>query len=241
MRKRAVPRSVRNAGNVAERASCSCTRSLTASTVNQMYSRMDTRLSDFPRAYTIAQGYQHYRITNIKLRIKSPYDTYVNYGTGAGAYQKPYLYYMIDKSASIPTNVQLEGLKQMGAKPRVMDEKQILVSWRPSVLQFGATNIGGGIGLPNKYVLSPWLSTGQSPLSATWAPSQVSHLGIYWGAFSALNGVAEPITYEVELEVQFEFKKPLVHTSIGVTSATPAQLAEINSSVDGVVGGPDGV
>ena len=172
------------------------------------------------------------------MRIKSPFDTFVNSGN---AYQKPYLYYMLDKSGGIPTNVQLEGLKQMGARPRVMDEKAIVVSWKPSVLDFSATSLPGGIGLPNHYKLSPWLSTGEVPQSTPWTPSQVDHLGIYWGAFASLSGTAPAITYDVEVEVQFQFKKPLVSTTIGAVNATPATFAEANTSVDGVVGGPDGV
>lgn len=227
--------------NVPEYASCSVTRTLTPGTNNTIYSMLNTQLSQFTRAATIAQGYQHYRITNIKLRIKSPYDTYGNQNPIGGVYQKPYFYYMIDKSASVPTNVTLEGLKQMGAKPIAMDEKAITISWKPSVLEFTATAIPGMIGKPNKYRLSPWLSTTDNPQSATWTPSTVDHLGIYWGTFSALAGVADPITYDVEMEVQFQFKKPLVHTPAGAQTAVQAQFAEQNSSVDGVVGGPDGV
>lgn len=208
-----------------------------------MYAQMNTQLSDFPRAVTVAQGYQHYRITNVKLKFKSPYDTYINMGPqGTGAYQKPYFYYMLDKSGSVPNNVSLEGLKGMGAKPRALDEKAIVISWKPSVLEFTGTQNAGGIGLPNKYKLSPWLATGAFPSATTWAPSTVDHLGVYWGIFAALAGVADPIKYDAEIEVQFEFKGPL--TTAAQTSDTPALTlapATLNRSPDGIVGGPDGV
>lgn len=206
-----------------------------------MYSTMNTALSQFDRATTVAQGYQFYRITNVKLKVKSPYDTYINMGaTGTGAYQKPYFYYMLDKSASIPPTITLEGLKQMGAKPRVFDEKGLTVSWKPSVLELVAPALPLTTGIPAKYKLSPWLSTAAAPMT-TWLPSGVDHLGIYWGAFASLAGVADPIRFDVELEVQFQFKGPLITTAAGVTAATPTQLAEINQSVDGIVGGPDGI
>lgn len=203
---------------------------------------MNTQLSDYTRAVDVAKGYAFYRIANIKLRIKSPYDTFINGGpAGTGGYQKPYFYYMIDKSGGIPTNVQLEGLKQMGARPRVMDEKSIVVSWKPSVLDFSATSLPTSVGFPNHYKLSPWLSTNNIPQSTPWTPSQVDHLGIYWGAFASLVGTAPNlITYDVEVEVQFQFKKPIVSTPIGAVNATPATYALTNTSVDGVVGGPDG-
>jgi len=202
-----------------------------------MYSLLNTQLVDFDRAVAVAKGYAFYRITNIKLRVKSPFDTYINTGN---AYQKPYLYHMLDKSGGLPTNVALEGLKNMGAKPRAMDEKAITFSWKPSVLDFSATVLPAAVGLPNRYTLSPWLSTNERPQSTPWTPSTVDHLGIYWGAFAALTGTADPITYEVEVECQFEFKGPLVATATGAVSATQAVMALPNDSVDGVVGGPDG-
>lgn len=238
---RRIPRSMTNQP---EHASLSCTRSFPASTVNTIYAQLNTQLSGFPRAVNVAQSYQFYRITNIKLRVKSPYDTYINMGpTASGAYQKPYFYYMLDKSASIPTNITLEGLKQMGAKPRPLDEKAITISWKPTVLTAVATNlpVSGGAPMPSQYKSSPWLSTSANTQTPAWFASEVDHLGIYWGAFSALAGVADPITYETELEVQFEFKKPLVITSTGDTVATVLDFAQPNRSVDGVVGGPDGI
>lgn len=202
-----------------------------------MYSLLNTQLVDYDRAVTVAQGYAFYRITNIKLRIKAPFDTYINTGN---AYQKPYLYHMLDKSGGVPTNVSLEGLKNMGAKPKAMDERAITISWKPSVLDFAATALPS-TGLANHYKLSPWLSTNDRAQTTPWAPSTVDHLGVYWGAFAGLTGTADPITYEVEVECQFEFKGPLVATATGAVSATPAVMAERNSSVDGVVGGPDGI
>ena len=40
---------------------------------------------------------------------------------------------MIDKAGAIPTNITLEGLKQMGAKPQALDEKPVPMA---GVLQF---------------------------------------------------------------------------------------------------------
>lgn len=210
---------------------------MTASTVNTMYSLFNTQLSQFPRAVNVAQSYQHYKIKNIILRVKGSFDTYMNTGN---AYQKPYFYYMIDKSGSIPQNVTLEGLKQMGAKPRALDEKALTVSWSPSVLEFTATQVTTQVGLPNKYKISPWLSTADRVATNTWVPSSVDHLGIFWGAFAGLTGVADPITYDVEVEVQFQFKKPITIVAPGAQTAIPAVFATPNDSVDGVVGGPDG-
>lgn len=201
---------------------------------------MNTQLSQFDRAFGVAKFYQYYRIKNIRLTFKPQMDTFAN-NSGIG-YTKPYLYYMIDKSGALPSNVTLESLKQMGARPRVLDEKSITVSWTPSVLDFAATNVTGGIGLPNKYKLAPWLTTNENGVTTTWNPSTVDHLGIYYIAVSALVGGTPPtVKYDVEVEVQFEFKKPLVENAPDAPAAIPIEPAILNNSPDGIVGGPDGL
>jgi len=229
----------RSKTNVPEMASCSVTRTATVGAINTIYNNMNTQIADYPRATVIAAAYQEYRITNIKMRFKSPWDTY----SGAvGGYQKPYFYYMLDKVGSVPNNITLEGLKGMGAKPRAFDEGSQIISWAPSVLSSVGTNIGAGTTNLNKPIRSPWLTTSQNPDSPSWTINNVDHLGVYWGVFAALAGPNPPVafTYDVEIEVQFQFRKPLVNRT-GSQSAVPITLAMINDSVDGVVDGPDGV
>lgn len=233
-------RTARKMRNQPEKASMSEVRTMTASNVNQIYSLLNTKLADFPRATAVGQNYAQFRITNIKLRVKSPYDSYINTGPAAlGSYQKPYFYYMLDKTGSIPTNITLEGLKGMGAKPIALDEKQITISWAPTVLSAVGTSGAGNLSTLTKPRAMQWLATDNTPENATFSASQVEHFGVYWGAFASLQGVSNPITYDVECEVQFQFKKPLIRSQ-GNTQATPAAFAEVNSSIDGVVGGPDG-
>ena len=133
--------------NVAEYASLSEQRTMSVSggfTTNNLYSLMNTSLDQFKRASTVAQGYQHYRIKYIKVSVKPTFDTYQTVGGGpATISSKPNLYYMIDKAGAIPTNITLEGLKQMGAKPRALDEKPVPIGWRPSVLTVDMT--AGGV------------------------------------------------------------------------------------------------
>ena len=115
----------RGTKNTPEYASMSESRTMAAPgpapfTTNNLYSLMDTSLSQFTRAQQVAKAYQHYRIKYVQLKIRSSFDTYaVNPATPIG---KPYLYYLIDKAGAVPTNVSLEGLKMAGAKPRALDE-----------------------------------------------------------------------------------------------------------------------
>ena len=127
----------RRTRNVAEYASLSEQRTMSVSggfTTNNLYSLMNTSLDQFKRASTVAQGYQHYRIKYIKVSVKPTFDTYQTVGGGpATISSKPNLYYMIDKAGAIPTNITLEGLKQMGAKPRALMRSQSPLA---GVLQF---------------------------------------------------------------------------------------------------------
>jgi len=228
--------------NVPDKASLSETRSLIApggNTINTLYSLMNTSLEQYTRAPLVAQGYQHYRIKHISLKIKSPFDTWISSGN---TYAKPYLYYMIDKAGAIPTNITLEGLKQMGAKPRALDEKALTINWSPSVLQQEMTAGGGaptsqGAG----YKISPWLNTSNITVGSPWNPSSVDHLGVYFFVEAQANGTPTPYFYEIDVEVQFEFKKPLVTRSVSSVHAVALEIAQLNDSPDGIVGGPDGV
>lgn len=239
--KRKVPRRNKTS-NVAEYASLSETRSIvvpgTNNLMNVMYSLMNTSLEQYTCVLLVAQAYQHYCIKHILFKLKPPFDTYIS-GTTVGT-GKPYLYYMIDKAGAIPTNITLEGLKQMGAKPRAFDEKELLISWSPSVLQDTLT-AGGAVPVSqgSAYKISPWLNTNNVSIGAPWNASSVDHLGVYWIVACPVYGTVP--AYEIDVEVQFEFKKPLITKSVGSVHAVPAQLAEQNDSPDGIVGGPDGI
>lgn len=237
----------RGVRDVPDRASLSVTRSMEATgppgtqfSVNTLYSLMNTQLIDYPRAVTVASAYQHYRIKKITLRFKPSYDTFGALGIGAPANQsKPILYHMIDKSGSVPTNASLEALKNMGAKPKQFDEKDHVVSWRPSVLEAVMYASGGtGASSASKYQISPWLTTSAANVSpGAFSPSGIDHLGCYW----YLNQLAGSASYQysIECEVQFEFKKPL-NNLLAASEAITARVATLNTSSDGVVGGGDG-
>lgn len=230
--------------NVSEYASLSENRTVIAPSgsnlINTMYSLMNTSLEQYTRAPLVAQAYQHYRIKNITLKMKPPADTFVSGATVA--YSKPYLYHMIDKAGAIPTNITLEGLKQMGAKPRALDEKPLTISWAPSVLQDAMTTGGAAaVSQGSAYKISPWLNTNGTSVGNAWTASTVDHLGVYWFLEAPGAGSPPAFVYEIDVEVQFEFKKPLIVRATGSTHAVGVQLATLNDSPDGIVGGPDGV
>lgn len=214
-------RGFRPAKNVAEWASCSETFSLNNPNpgpppltnamfpANTMYQKRDFALDQFTRASLIARGYQHYRIKKITMKYKPLVDTFTNSGALASV---PNLFYMIDKSGSLPNNPTLAMLKQMGSKAHRFDDKSITVAWRPSVLDVAAT--GAAANSPAQYKISPWLSTNANQLGVgVWNPSTVDHQGIFW--YSEQDMAAQIAYYSIEITVEFQFKKPLAQLGSG--------------------------
>lgn len=235
-------RAMRRGGkNVSDFATCSVSSTILPRgggnfASNIMYSSFQSngiKLSDFPRAADIGANYQHFKIKKCTLTLKWAYDTFST-GLGAGS-SRPSLYYMIDKSGSVPANITLEGLKQMGAKPHACDNRQFVISWRPAVLTEDQNQLAGPVA--SQYRISPWLATNPgAPGPNVYNPSDVAHNGIYWYVEQLFGG---GVQYQAELEVQFAFKKPLYGASVSALAPTGFQLAAPDTSVDGIVGGPD--
>jgi len=173
-------------------------------------------------------------MTNIKMTFLPTLDTI---GVAAGP-SKVFLYYMIDKSGSIATNSTLEALKQMGAKPIALDEKPVSVSWAPSVLNSVLTATPAGTSQPGQYKISPWLSTQSSVGNpGAFTGSVVDHFGLYWYVWSLAGGTA--VQFNVEIEVQFQFKKPLLVLTTSAYNAVPSVIPIHDNSSDGIADGRD--
>lgn len=231
-KKSVAPKKKFNAGDF---ASCSVVRTLAPAQMNAMYSFDNFILADFQRAADISRNYQHYRMSGIRLTWKPSYDTFNN-ALGAPPLQKPYLYYMIDKAGAFPDNITLEGLKQAGARPHRFDESPVSAIWRPSVLTEDLN--AAGAASATQYKVSPWLSTNANATNpGAWNPSRVVHQGIKWyiEEFSA-----STTAVQLEVEIQFQFKKPLF-PSLAAVPAKGIQYAVIDQSPDGVEGGSDGM
>lgn len=206
--------------NVPDQASLSVKTSLQPNVgnnfvCNQMYNQINIQLAQYDRAVNVAKAYQFYRISKVKLTVLFPYDTFVS---AAGFTGRPNFYYMLDKSGSLPVAATLDQLKQMGARPKVVDNKPTSIQWKPSVLTEEET-LGGAVAA--QYKLSPWLSVN--------APT-IQHRGVYWFLEQLFAGAGNGTQYEVEMEIQFEFKKPLWTGSPGTVAAigsVPASSDEV--------------
>ena len=165
-----------------------------------------TQLADlaFDRAQTVAQAFQEFRIKYVKLTFRPNFDTYQAGAPGTAAI--PQLYFMYNKSNSIPTNANAGTFASMGCRPYRMDDYNLVRAWKPTVINAPMTAAGAVVA--SQILTSPWLSTNANSgnPAAAWAPSAVDHLGC---AFYITNSVvADAQVYNIDVEVLFEFRKP---------------------------------
>lgn len=188
---------------------------------NQVYRIRDIALDQFDACKLIAQAYQFYRIKRVTLKWIPLVDTF----TAGGSETVPRLYYMIDKSGSIPTNIALAGLKKMGAKPLRLDDKQITRGWAPSVLT--ADTAAPGVLQSSQYKVSPWLSTNGNVLNpGAFVASSIDHLGCF---FCVEQEIGSSANYRVELTVEFQFKKPLWGQDLTSSESLPVQYTLLHA------------
>jgi hypothetical protein len=157
---------------------------------------------EYDRAQTVAQAYQEFRIKYIKFTFRPSADTF----PAVAGNSIPTLYYMIDKTNSIPTGANAGTFFSLGCRPVRMDDKQVEIAWKPSVLVSTAT--AAGVAQASQYQERPWLSTNANAFNpgAAWAPSTVDHLGIVF--YVTKINPADTLNYQLDIEVEFEFRKP---------------------------------
>lgn len=202
-----VPRKMYNrATTKTQIATCSETDNLVYAT-NTAY-RLSAMSLDAAsqRVLDIAKGYQQYRLKKITCVFKPKFDTFA----AGGASSVPEFHYIIDKLNSFPPGTNLQSLRDAGAKPIRFDDKNIVVSWRPSVL----TETFGQANPASQYKLSPWLSVNANAgTNNPFAYSSIDHYGLTW----QINVLASPGYGDLQMEftLDWEFRRPLTNVSLG--------------------------
>lgn len=198
----------------------------TTLSTNQAYQSYKISLALFPRASAVAKGYQLYRIKRATFKMSPLYDTFAEGGTTS----VPYLYYMIDRTKNLISNNGLDVLKRMGAKPRRVDERVVSFSWSPSVL-VGSLDVNPPVGQSTnqftQYKISPWLNTRDSENLGVWNPDGTDHQGVVWYVETT---TGQAIPYKMELQVEFEFKKPSFEVTPVVGNPDPIDVLDILSA-----------
>lgn len=175
------------------------------STAGQVYDLNTLNLGSLAACKQIANFYQYYRITSVQMRFKPNSDTYA-----PGGVVLPYLYFLYDKSGSLGllSGPQFEAA---GAKPVRVDDKIITRSWRPSVLM---SNNDANI---VQFRTSPWMPTKDSTGATN---NNTFHLGAVW-YISKINP-ADAQTYDIDVTVTVQFRKPLVEIAPGAQKSINA-------------------
>lgn len=152
------------------------------------------------RAPRVAANYQYFKITMIEMKILTAFDTY----PGGGAVRMPQVYWMINKGDSIPPGLGFNQLLSLGAKPRVLNERNSTFRFKPAVVVDADEGGAPGAARP---IVSPWLLTNSNEGGA-WAPSNTEHGGVILGVLPMAPGDATQ--YQVQITYHLKFKKPLV-------------------------------
>lgn len=176
----------------------------------------------YDRSQAVAQAYQQYRIKYVKMTFRPSADTFAPVPGNI----IPQLYWMIDKTNSIPLNATADTFFSMGARPKRMDDKNKVFAFKPSALV--ADYSAAGVTTASQLKISPWLSTNANSgnPAAAWAPSSVDHLGCAF--YVTKINPADTIQYAIDIEVVFEFRKPLWK---GTDSAEQNNKVLINGEV----------
>jgi len=217
-----------------EYATCKELYTIKGMTSNNPYSDLEQNLLQYERAELIAQAYQFFRIKYIKYTFLARYNVYQGNTNETTAFPMPQLYTMVDKAGALPTTTSIQQLKEMGAKPRKFT-RNLSVAWKPGV-SITTGNNNNALSLNTGVKISPWLMTNRAPEQAGWVANDTDHKGLYW--FMETAGLPGDGTYEydAEVEVVFEFKKPLAQVPEGATPAIRVStLTKKKTTPDGQV------
>lgn len=175
----------------------------------------------YDRAQTVAQAFQEFRIKYVKYTFQPSADTFPI----AAGNVIPQMYFMIDRANAVPTNITIGQLRDMGAKVQRFDDKNKVIAFKPSVLMSGQSAPGADVASQIK--LRPWLSTNANSgnIGAAWAPSAIDHQGLVM-FITKINPATPPVPVNVDVEVVFQFRKPLWRVPLGGVGASSYQLIE---------------
>lgn len=202
--RKSAPRRMRIKRNQPEWATLSETIDYGNENVGTVYNNNDIQLAGFPRASAVAQGYQYFRITRLTFKYKPLLDTFASTGNT----QVPYLYWVINKNGTEYPVLTTPWFLANGAKPIRFDDKTVTISYAPAVsYSMLEANTPSATQEPNQAKILQWLNTTKDAfLNQPFAASQVSHAGHYLMVTSP--GSTVPMSYEVTLTAEFQFKKP---------------------------------
>lgn len=166
-----------------------------------------TKLGNLARTLTIMNAYQYYRITSVEMRFKPQSDTF----SAGGSAQIPYLYFQYDKSGSLSGTMNAGSFEEIGTKAIRFDDKTIVRTWKPSVVTGDSASPQT---LATQFKVSPWLSTVYNGN----LNDNIEHYGACF--YISKQNPGDSTTYDVDVILNVQFRKPLVLPAQGVESVS---------------------
>lgn len=177
------------------------------------------------RPQSIAPNFGLYRIAKLIFRYKPQADTFVSNPTafgGAGAATVPQLYWKMNRFADAPAAFTAQNLRDLGARPFRLDDKNVTVAYKPNIL----TSIISGGSNSGQLKMTPWLNTDDAPDTPGFVVSSTQHYGHFFIIDCVTNGSGQQPVAQVDITIVYEFKNP--RTQWGSVSAAPSQkLSEL--------------
>jgi len=228
-RKMRLARRARRASRTTETASLKEVYEFAVLDNNTAYIDYQNSLARSTRAAMVAQGFREFCITKVEYIFKPTLDTFQ--GPILGGTTVPYLYAAVDRTGALVDFTTADQLRNLGVKPRRLDDKTLRVSFKPAVLNY-ARDLTGATNIWSQPKVSPWLSTDKNndvTPAAGWAPSSIDHLGLAWYVESGGNNTVLN-QYNVEVVTHYKFRKPNiikpVEVAEGVEPPKPAKQVE---------------
>lgn len=202
--------SKRNPNNIGGPNTCKVIESIPAAGVNLNTPYMNTIGGiTGPRAQAIAKEFGLYRIAKIIFTYRPLWDTYNSSlpGVGASPNSVPTLYWKMNRYGDCPAAFTGAYMRELGAKPYRLDDKQITIAYKPNTLVV-QDNAAGATAASIK--MTPWLSTDDTPQDFNFVMSTAEHFGhtlfVEGGGAGAANGTVA----NLDVKVVYEFKNPRV-------------------------------
>lgn len=159
------------------------------------------------RASQMAKLFGEYRIKKIEYIYRPLFDTYSSSLPGAGNAPNsvPTLYCRLNRYGDVPGAFNANYMRAMGAKPKRLDDKQVMFSYVPNVIQ-SQQNIVGTTTATIK--LAPWLSTDDLVADNNFNLSTAEHYGHSLFVEGGGAGTAQGAVAYQDCKVYYEFRHP---------------------------------
>lgn len=172
------------------------------------------------RASAIAKEFGLYRIVGLKYTFRPLFDTYSSSLPGAGNAPNsvPTLYWKMNRYGDIPGVFNGDYMRSLGAKPFRLDDKNVVVRFKPNILQSQQNTVGPS---QASIKISPWLSTDDTPQDNLFTLSTATHYGMSLFVEGGGAGTALGACCLYDLQIIYEFKNPRAVVSSSIDQNTP--------------------